>query len=413
MRPTSDILRDHEAAKASDNIDRLRAVDREARVRFEAKSEVNGELIAAGDLKASEQRTFDANLEEMSALKAIIAWGEMPVRTAAFSPEASERPDQRRGGSTIDGARAGASKGIHFRNDDLRDVFEAARRRQPMNIISSTSAPQGAEVDPVRWSYDLARDRMRLLDHIPSSPTAFPQTSYYKITTGATAATAVAAGGTKPTSDPVWTYVLSPIVKVAHVGSVHDEIVADYGAFAQTVGDEFISGLIAAETSQLLTGSGVAPNMRGLLNTVGIQTQAFSTNAIVSLANGVSKLRTNAFVEPDVVVVNPADWLGISTFRTGGFAATDGPFIVDPFSAEPTSLWATPVIVTTRIAAGTAMVANLGEAARVRVRQQPTFEIAPDTSAAGWASNLTLLRAEERIGLEVPRPAAIVSVAVA
>ncbi len=67
------------------------------------------------------------------------------------------------------------------------------------------------------------------------------------------------------------------------------------------------------------------------------------------------------------------------------------------------------MVVTNRIASGTGMVANLKEAARVFIRQVPTVEVAPfGGGTAEFTSNQTLIRAEERLALAVPRPSAIV-----
>lgn len=76
---------------------------------------------------------------------------------------------------------------------------------------------------------------------------------------------------------------------------------------------------------------------------------------------------------------------------------------------SPPTLWGVPVIITTLIAAGTAIVANFRDSTRVYLRQGPTYET-NNAGEAAWKANKTLIRAEERLALAVTRPAGIVKV---
>jgi hypothetical protein len=74
-------------------------------------------------------------------------------------------------------------------------------------------------------------------------------------------------------------------------------------------------------------------------------------------------------------------------------------------------LWGFNVIVTTRIASGTAVVADMKLAAHEYQRQAPTLEVNPyGGNSDAWTRNQTLVRAEERLALTCPRLSALVKV---
>ena len=306
------------------------------------------------------------------------------------------------------GKSASPLTAVAFSETDLADLFDAAKGRRMATKISSVEAPQSTATRYSFEAFPVLRDRARILDLLPVESTTGASVTYYTGTTGATAATAVAEGADKPESEPDWTSAIAEVRKIAHWAKVTDEVIADFPSFRNLVGQEMISGLIDQENEQLLNGNGTAPNLRGLLTTVGIQTQVAGSDPIYdALFKATNKIRTgSAYTEPTVIVLHPDDWATVALTRTA-----DGLYIVGaPTQAATRQLWGIPVVVTTRIASGTGMVANLQAAARAHVRQPPTLEVNPMGGEAEWKANLTLIRAEERLALAVPRPTAIVKV---
>ena len=79
-------------------------------------------------------------------------------------------------------------------------------------------------------------------------------------------------------------------------------------------------------------------------------------------------------------------------------------------SGEEDRIWGVRVCQTTQIAAGTAIVMSVAAGGAVGwIRMGLTVEFNPygDGTGTGWATNTYSWRAEERISLSVPRPAAI------
>ncbi len=317
---------------------------------------------------------------------------------------------------TTGGFTAKASLGapaLNFTDEDVSALQKGGldRRITTKATTSSTQAPMATIEDYRLGPWPFLRDRVRILDLIPVENTDAPTVHYYRGTTAASAAGAVAEGAAKPESSPVWESVVAPIRKLAHYVRVNDEVLADFRQFRQVIGVEMLAGLMDVENEQLLNGSGVAPNLTGLLNTTGIivraRNAAASESNLDALFRGTNDLRTgSAFTEPDTIVMHPTDFGLVRLAKD-----TAGNYLTgDAMESGPVTLWGTPVVVTNRIAAGTALVANLAEAARVYLRQPPTLEVAPVAGTAEFIANQTLVRAEERLALAVVRPSALVKV---
>jgi HK97 family phage major capsid protein len=127
---------------------------------------------------------------------------------------------------------------------------------------------------------------------------------------------------------------------------------------------------------------------------------------IDTLEMAATDLRTGtAFAPPTLVIINPATWSKIRRIKN-----TLGDYILgDPNAPDADQLWNTPIVQTTQIAAGTAVVMNTDLGAHLYVRQGMTIQSTP-YNADDWTHNITRFRIEERIALAVPRPSAIVKV---
>lgn len=107
-----------------------------------------------------------------------------------------------------------------------------------------------------------------------------PSTWFRRITTASAQAATVAEGAAKPEATIVASNVEAPTRKIAVFLPVNEEVVDDGGAqFVSALTADLIRDLISTENEQLLAGSGTAPDLRGILNTTGIQTRARGTDS--------------------------------------------------------------------------------------------------------------------------------------
>jgi HK97 family phage major capsid protein len=88
------------------------------------------------------------------------------------------------------------------------------------------------------------------------------------------AAAAVAEGAAKPEA----TLVTEPVRKIAVFLPVTDEIMEDAPTMASYLNERLSLFVGVAEEAQLLSGDGTAPNISGILDRSGIQTQPAGTD---------------------------------------------------------------------------------------------------------------------------------------
>lgn len=240
-------------------------------------------------------------------------------------------------------------------------------------------------------------------DQLSGGPTTSNAIITMRQKTFTNAAAAVAEGGTKPESTLVYEQVTDPVQKLAHWIPVSEEFLEDVGATVALIDTTLIGGLLLTEEDQLLNGSGVAPNLLGLLNRPGLApdvARGTNTNAD-SIAAAVSAIQTATNLAPTGVIVHPTNWETILLSKdTNGQYYGSGPFAA-PGAA---TLWGLPVTKTTAIAAGTALVV-CRTAAMVFRRGGVRIE-SSNSHASFFTSNLVAIRAEERLALAVMIPAA-------
>lgn len=311
------------------------------------------------------------------------------------------------------GEGKGSLSPLAFRKSDLESLHKAAQDGNQLRVkavMDTATTPMGNAIAYDRDVHRFELEPFRLASLLPQEKAVASRIHYYRGETGATSAAAVGQGMPKPESTPTYSEVEAVVRKIAHYGRVTDEVLLYFGDFLNTVGSDFIAGLINEENRQLLAGNpgatGGNPNeIVGLLNTSGILAQPRGTDDfITALMRGITALRTGpAFTEPNAMVLHPRTWLTISLLKdsTGNFIASN------PLLAGPSQFGGVPVHVTTQMPEGEALVANFAQACKLHVAQPPTLEVQPGGGLDEWRTNVTLIRAEEFIALQVHKPAAL------
>jgi HK97 family phage major capsid protein len=177
------------------------------------------------------------------------------------------------------------------------------------------------------------------------------------------------------------------------------------------------------EERQLLRGNGTN-ELIGLFNRSGGQainlyTKLAADDNTVALAKVIANTRGSSFLQPDTVIMHPTNWLNSRLLRdgTGGTAGNylaGGPFGVSSNNAGGAALfgqtlWDTRVVLSTVVGLGTALVGNFGQGAQIYRRGGVSVE-ATNSHSDLFVKDITMLRAEERLGLGVYRPAAFTAV---
>lgn len=199
----------------------------------------------------------------------------------------------------------------------------------------------------------------------------------------------------------------APVRKLAAWLPITTEIADDAPTLAGYINTRLGYMLALREEAQILNGNGTAPNLRGILNTTGIQTQAFSDSQIESLALGISKVEA-VDGEVDGIAMNPTDYWAMLTRRDSDqFDVGQG--MTGPFNSGPTGVWGVPVVRTRQLTAGVAIVGAWRLGATLFDRQQTTIRTT-DAHSDYFIYNKLVVLAEERVALAVNRPDLFVNV---
>lgn len=287
----------------------------------------------------------------------------------------------------------------------------------------------GVEVDPYRnfteakATFDTAGSTLTVYDRQPGIVlvgTQVPMVSdlFAKGTTGANtiryvqedtftnAAVEVAEGLIKPEASWDTSEVDAPVRKIAVTAKVTDELFADFPAMAAYINQRLPYMVALREDVQLLVGNGTPPNLKGILNTAGIQTQAKGADPVFTAAyKAMVLILSVGFFVPDGFVFNPLDWQDVVTAQD-----TTGRYIYgDPANAAQQRLWGLPVVTTMAITQNTALCGSFQLGAQIFYRQGITVE-STNSNEDDFRKNLIAIRAEQREALACYRPKAFCSI---
>lgn len=251
---------------------------------------------------------------------------------------------------------------------------------------------------------ELALRRTVVADLIASGSTDSNAIIYMKEKTATNAAAAVAEGTQKPESTLVYEQATDPVVKIATWIPVTTEMLEDFPAMQSLIDARLRMFLSLAEEDQLLNGSGVAPNMRGLMNRLALAAavaRGADSNAD-ALFKQISAIATNALIQPDGWVMNPLNWLTIQLTKNaaGNYLGT-GPWA----AAQQPMLWGLPGAITPAIVANTSLVGAYATCAQF-FRKGGVKAAMSNSHLDFFTTNKVALLVEERGALCVYREAA-------
>lgn len=270
--------------------------------------------------------------------------------------------------------------------------------------------PVGQPIPPVP-----RQAKLYLRDLIPHMTTTLATVPYVRELNPASleaiisgGANTVAEGATKPNANLSFVSVQAPISTIATTLTLSKQMFADAPAVISYINQRLPYLVKFREDAQFLNGSGTWPNIEGIANTPGIQSQgATSGEFAITIGNAFAKVE-NTDGSPTAVVFNPNDAWAMFTKRAAGGAGTFD--AGTPFSSLPLTVWGVQTYRSRAYAQGTALVADFERGAVVADRQSVNLQSYNERYAE---QNLVLLICEERLGLLVPRPDLFVSTTLA
>lgn len=210
--------------------------------------------------------------------------------------------------------------------------------------------------------------------------------------------------GTKPEGGFAFLKVSQPVVTIAEWVPATRRALSDAAQLRGLIDQELREGLAQEEEDQIVTGSGSGENLRGILETSGVQQQAFSVNIFNTVRKAKTKVQTIGRSIPTAVLINPEDDERVDLLQDG----EDRYYGAGPFAMGPPTLWGLPRVVSEATPAGTAIVGDFRKAV-LWDREQATISIT-DSHSDFFIRNLVAVLAEERVAFGVIRPSAFCEV---
>lgn len=226
----------------------------------------------------------------------------------------------------------------------------------------------------------------------------------------------VAEGGAKPQfhfTNP--TQKTDALKKIAGFLKFTDEMVEDAAFWVSEINQRGLYLLALAEENQLLNGAGTGSTVEGLLNRTGVQTEtaADNTDNAEALYRAMSKVQTATGLSADAIVINPADYQALRLQKDGNGQYLGGGFFQGQYGNggiewQP-PVWGLRTVVSSAVAANTAVVGAFGTAATVYRKGGVRVE-STNSHDDDFTNNLITTRIEERLALAVRIPKAFVEV---
>lgn len=285
------------------------------------------------------------------------------------------------------------------------------REGKSMEFKDITSAAGGAVTIPSlagstnRGVLMPVDQQLFLRDLLPSMNTDSPNFYWVQELLYTNAAAIVAEGAAKPQSDITFELKQGAVKKMAHWFQVSEEALDDIAMMEGYINQRGIYGLRKKEEEQLLSGDGTATQLDGLLNnsTAYLNTTVPGTvpvNSMDDLLVAITQVAAADLMATGIVM----NHLDVAALRLE--KDTDGKYLHPAFTGG--SAWGLPVVSTKGMAAGTFMVG--GFQGNALVHQRKGIEVRKSTEhGTNFTDNMVTILMEERLGLEVARPAGIVS----
>jgi len=275
---------------------------------------------------------------------------------------------------------------------DLKTVFATTAGWAPETIRTGLMVP-------------IATRPIKVVDIIPSGRTDDTAIVYMEETTFTNVAVEVAEAGAKPEATLALTERSSPVRKIAVWIPVTSEQLEDVAGIQSYLNNRLTLMIRQRLDLQLLVGNGVAPNLMGLNNVVGVQTFVLAGDQFDAIYQAIKQVRTIGFAEADNVVMHPNDWQQLRLARTD-----TGLYILgNPSEPGPFRIWGLPVLESTAQTENTVLTGDFAGYCQLFEKKGIDIQIS-DSHDTYFIYNKLAVRCEIRVAFPIYRPAAFCTV---
>jgi HK97 family phage major capsid protein len=371
------------------DMDKVKSIDGDSAAKVEWIRTKNAELDEAG-----------AEVDRLQVVQAAAdkVKGVPRQRANGAGPDADghdERDDRKSFGRRLVESKAG----LDHRGRDVEIDVE-------LKTLFQTSAGWAPEVTRTgKIVYDAQRP-IQVIDLIPQTSTGQASVAYMEETTFTNAAAERAEGGAYAESALALAEQTSPVRSIATFLPVTDEQFEDEARAESYVNNRLPFMIRQRLDGQILVGNGTAPNLRGVNNVVGIQTQAKGADPVPdAVYKAMTLVRVTGRAMPNAAVFHPNDWQDVRLLRTA-----DGIYIWgNPSDAGPDRIWGRTVVESDAQTENTAVVGDWVNFSELAVRKGIEVKVS-DSHDDYFVKGKMAIRARIRVALIFYRPAAFCTV---
>lgn len=182
---------------------------------------------------------------------------------------------------------------------------------------------------------------------------------------------------------------------------VTSEALADVANAESIINNRLLTMFRLRLEDQIIAGSGVAPQMTGLLNMAGTQSHTLGADTVIdAIKKMITKVETVAFANPNVVICHPSLWETIVLNKD----SEDRYYFGGPVNVDTRTIWGTPVVTSTMVPTDKVMVLDTTHFALV-VRSDATFSTGVIND--DFTRNIQRILVEGRFALAAHRPSSL------
>jgi HK97 family phage major capsid protein len=296
-------------------------------------------------------------------------------------------------------------KSAAYRELKGRRVGETSTLDIELKALMQTTAGWAPDQPRSGRVVDFATRPLQVSQLIPQTTTEQNAILYMEETTYTNTAAETAEAGTYPEAALALTEQSSMVRKISVYLPVTDEQLEDERQVRGYIDNRLGFMVRQRLDSQILAGNGVAPNLRGFLNVVGIQTQAKGADPTPdAIYRAMTKVRVTGQAEPNLVVMHPNDWMDIRLLRTA-----DGIYIWgNPSDAGPDRIWGLAVAQAQAQTENTGIVLDTSFT-ELSTRRGLDVQVS-NSHGTYFVEGKLAVRADIRVAVVVYRPAALCTV---
>lgn len=382
-----------------------------AQLKAAMKAIVDGAQAEGRDLTDEEITTLDTSKSELEVLQ---TKAEQVQKSLAYVAGLADSAEHLPDGVDVDtpGPVEAKSIGEAFTSSP---AYRAFRKAHPSGVgegtpvrIGRTLVPGGAKatIFTTTTTPDTPRvapifpdkDELTILDLVTTGSMSSNSFEYVAWGDFVSNAAIVPEGELKPLSDFTTQLKDAKAYTYADGVDVTNQALADEGALRTYLDTELRYAVRDKIEDVLLNGNGVGGQPAGILNTTGVQQQAFDTDVVRTIAQALKKVKL-AKGTATAILMSISDAWDLALLQD----ANKQYYGLGPFGAPVTPrLWGVPIVPSARIPDGTAVV---GDFRQVALLERESLTVEAFNQHKDYAQrNLTYIRAEWRGAQLIWRP---------